>query len=95
MKKGLQIFGKEGADAIQKEMEQLHIMGVLIPQHKSSMTPQERKRVLQYLMFLKRKRCGRIKGRGCADGSELFWWNPSNYNAHVWDKEILWGILPR
>ena len=24
--------------------------------------------MLQYLMFLKRKRCGKIKARGCVDG---------------------------
>jgi hypothetical protein len=27
-----------------------------------------RKKALAYLMFLKQKRCGKIKGRGCADG---------------------------
>ena len=32
------------------------------------MTKEEIKRALPYLMFLKRKRCGKIKGRGCADG---------------------------
>ena len=26
------------------------------------------KQLMHYLMFLKKKRCGRIKGRGCADG---------------------------
>jgi len=32
------------------------------------LTHQEKRNALQYLMFLKKKRCGRIKGRGCADG---------------------------
>ena len=32
------------------------------------MTHIEKKRALQYLMFLKKKRNGKIKGRGCADG---------------------------
>lgn len=27
-----------------------------------------RQKAMSYLMFLKRKRCGKIKGRGCADG---------------------------
>ena len=27
-----------------------------------------RKQPLGYLMFLKRKQCGKMKGRGCADG---------------------------
>jgi hypothetical protein len=32
------------------------------------LTRQEKQRSLQYLMFLKQKRCGRIKGQGCANG---------------------------
>ena len=32
------------------------------------MTREQKRRALKYLMFLKEKRCGRIKGRGCADG---------------------------
>jgi hypothetical protein len=38
------------------------------PVHKYDLTPTERKGALRYLMFLKEKRCGTIKGRGCADG---------------------------
>jgi hypothetical protein len=29
---------------------------------------------LAYLMYLKRKRCGKIKGRGCADGRKQRAW---------------------
>ena len=29
---------------------------------------EQKKAALRYLMFLKKKRCGRIKGRGCAGG---------------------------
>jgi hypothetical protein len=32
------------------------------------LTREEKKQSLEYLMFLKKKRYGRIKGRGCADG---------------------------
>ena len=32
------------------------------------LTRDQRRAALRYLMFLKQKRCGRIKGRGCADG---------------------------
>jgi hypothetical protein len=28
----------------------------------------QKRKALQYLMFLKKKRCGMVKGRGCADG---------------------------
>ena len=34
----------------------------------NALTKQQKKAALKYLMFLKQKRCGRIKGRGCADG---------------------------
>jgi len=57
VKKGLQIFGRDGAEAVLSEMQQLHEMKAI-----------EQKAALEYLMFLKKKQCGRIKGRGCADG---------------------------
>ena len=34
----------------------------------NELTREDKKKALQYLMFLKEKRSGRIKGRGCADG---------------------------
>ena len=40
----------------------------MTPIDKYGLTPEERKGTLRYLMFLKEKRCGTIKGRGCADG---------------------------
>ncbi len=40
----------------------------MIPINKYDLTATERKGALRYLMFLKEKRCGTIKGRGCADG---------------------------
>ena len=68
LKAGLQIFGDDGVRAVEKEMRQLHDRGVMIPVHKRSLTSEQRKEALAYLMFLKRKRCGKVKGRGCADG---------------------------
>ena len=54
--------------AVKKEMKQLHDREVMIPVHKISLTREQRKEALAYLMFLKRKCCRKIKGRGCADG---------------------------
>ena len=68
LKAGLRAFGDDGAKAVQKEMKQLHHREVMIPVHKKNLTYEQRKEALAYLMFLKRKRCGKIKGRGCADG---------------------------
>ena len=68
IKKGLRIFGDEGSAAVIKELKQLHDLKVIVPIDSKAMTREEKSKALQYLMFLKKKRCGRIKGRGCADG---------------------------
>ena len=68
LKAGLRTFGNDGLKAVEKEMRQLHDRGVMKPVHKSDLTAEQRREALSYLMFLKRKRCGKIKGRGCADG---------------------------
>jgi hypothetical protein len=68
VRKGLKIFGEAGAQAVIEEMQQLHDRSVIEPKLANMLTNEEKGRSLQYLMFLKQKRCGRIKGRGCADG---------------------------
>jgi len=66
IKKGLQVFGEAGVEAVLKELNQLHERGVLKPT--KNLSHEQRMDALQYLMFLKQKRNGTIKGRGCADG---------------------------
>jgi hypothetical protein len=68
VKKGLQLYGEAGKEAVFSEMQQLHEMEVIEPKMAHMLTRQEKQAALHYLMFLKKKRCGRIKGRGCADG---------------------------
>ena len=68
MNRGIKEFGAVGAEAVHKEMKQLHDRKVPIPVDPSKLSRGERRSALQYLMFLKRKRDGTIKGRGCADG---------------------------
>jgi hypothetical protein len=68
MKKGIKLYGDAGVDAVLKELQQLHDRNVLEPISSNDLTPTEKKAALQYLMFLKQKRNGTIKGRGCADG---------------------------
>jgi hypothetical protein len=48
-------------------MLQLHDRKVMEPKHAAELTHAQKQEALAYLMFLKRKRCGKIKGRGCAD----------------------------
>ena len=66
--KGLKIFGEKGVDAVLKELRQLHYRMVIEPKFADSMTEKQKDDTLQYLMFLKEKRAGVIKGRGCAEG---------------------------
>mgnify|MGYP006313076593 FL=1 len=68
IKKGLELFGEAGAEAVIKELQQLHDRGVMVPKESSSLSSDEKRNALQYLMFLKQKRCRKIKGRGCVDG---------------------------
>ena len=68
LKKGLKHFGKSGADAVVAELRQLDYRDVIKPVERTKLTRDQKRRALNYLMYLKQKRCGRIKARGCADG---------------------------
>ena len=68
MKQGVRMFGDLGVSAVKKEVLQLHDRDVIRAIHKSQLTKEQIRQALGYLMFLKRKRNGKIKGRGCADG---------------------------
>jgi hypothetical protein len=50
------------------ELRQLDYRDVIKPVERKSLTREQKRRALNYLMYLKQKRCGRIKARGCADG---------------------------
>ncbi len=67
-KKGLTVFGISGAAAVRKELEQLLYRKVMHGKRSKELTRDQKRAALRYLMFLKQKRCGKIKGRGCADG---------------------------
>ena len=67
-KKGLKRFKEAGAKAIMDELEQIVYRRVMYGKHAKDLTREDKKAALRYLMFLKQKRCGKIKARGCADG---------------------------
>lgn len=68
MRRGLKMFGKDGDKAVKTEMLQLHNREVMEPKSGTSLSNKDRSSALSYLMFLKKKKNGTVKGRGCADG---------------------------
>ena len=65
IRRGLKMFGAAGANAVKAELQQLHNLKVM---EAKPLTPSKKWEALGYLMFLKRKRSGKVKARGCADG---------------------------
>ena len=65
IRRGLKLFGSQGISAVKAELQQLHDLKVMEPK---PLTTTQKREALGYLMFLKRKRSGKIKARGCADG---------------------------
>ena len=68
MSKGLKVFGEPGVAAVLKELKQLHERMVMYPKNADGIRTSQENAALQYLMFLKQKRCGKIKRRGCTNG---------------------------
>ena len=68
IKRGLKLFGNDGLKAIKVEMLQLHSRDAIEPKRATELSNAEKQKALAYLMFLKRKRSGKIKGRRCTDG---------------------------
>ena len=66
--KRLKVFGEIGVAAVLKEIKQLHDRMVMDLKNADEMTTYQKKAALQCLMFLKPKKGGKIKGRGCAEG---------------------------
>jgi hypothetical protein len=67
--KAVKKFGNKGKEAALDEMKQLHDRVVFDPISVEEMTPLERKRAMESLIFVTEKRDGRMKGRFCANGS--------------------------
>ena len=65
IRRGLKLFGSQGMKAVKAELQQLHDLKVMAAK---PLIAAQKHEALGYLMFLKRKRSGKIKARGCADG---------------------------
>ena len=79
--KGLKKWGRRGESAVLKELKQIHDRKVLDPKYANELTDEQKMAALKYLMFLKEKQDGTVKGRGCADG------RPQQGTTTKWDKQ--------
>ena len=73
--KGIKKFGERAIAAMFKEYKQLNdgvIEGkpVVKSMDAALLTPQDKKRALETVNLIKKKRSGDLKGRTCADGSK-------------------------
>ena len=50
-----------------KELQRLHKRETMVPKKKNELTFNDRQKALKYLMFIKAKRDGTVKARGCVD----------------------------
>ncbi len=69
LKEGLRRFGERGKQGALKEMRQLHDMRTFFPRDPKTLTPEERRKALSSLIFLKEKDTGEVKGRTCVNGA--------------------------
>ena len=68
-KRGTKKYGKRVVVTTLNEYKQLHNLDVFGPQDAKIMSCQEKYIALRYVNLIKEKRCGKIKGRTCTDGS--------------------------
>ena len=73
--KGIKMFGERAVAAVIKEFSQLSEgvtpgKPVIQPVDPSTITAEEMKQALEAVNLIKQKRCGKIKMRSCANGSE-------------------------
>ena len=67
-KAGIRRFGDAARDAMRREFRQLDEKGVFEPILATDIGPEVKKQALRCINVIKEKRCGKIKGRTCADG---------------------------
>ena len=66
-REGLRRFGERAANALITEWLQLDQLDEFEGVKFASITPENRKKALHLVQLIKEKRCGKIKGRNCAD----------------------------
>ena len=68
VKAGIKKFGAVGTIAVSDEPQQLHTKDTFTPVKATTLSPEQKKRALRSLMFVKKKLDVKRKGRACTDG---------------------------
>ena len=69
LKAGLKHFGEKGIAAAKGKLAKLHVMDNWVPEDPTMLSRAEKVKALSYLIFLKGKRSGKVKGRACVNGA--------------------------
>ena len=68
VREGIKRHGQKAIDAMMKEFAQLNDKGTFVPVDVSKLSKKDKMEALNLITMIKQKRCGKIKGRACADG---------------------------
>ena len=60
-------FGEKGIAAAKGDLTQLHVMDTWVPEDPTVLSRAYKVKALSSLMFLKKKRSGKVKGRACVN----------------------------
>jgi len=69
-RKGIKMFGEEALAALSAEYAQLDSLSVFTPRDASMLNWNEKKEALRTIDLIKKKRCGKVKGRSVVDGRD-------------------------
>ena len=67
-KQGVRKHGEKALTALHNEFLQLHDTKTYVPVSPKDITFKQKKNSLKAIIVLKKERCGKLKGRTCADG---------------------------
>ena len=81
LKAGIRVLGERGEKAAFDEVNQLHQRGCFDPVDVTSLSQEERDKVLESLIFLTQKRDGMAKAQTCVNGSKQQLWTDKEDSA--------------
>lgn len=70
LKQGIELFGARAKEAVEKELQQINNLETYIPERVSELTWEEKRKVLESLLFIAAKQNGSIMAWQVRDGSK-------------------------